>query len=76
MIVWPSAHTFALVRYGALADDGVNENISRESAMAPVLRVFLAAALWLSGLAPSLAQGYPSRPVRVVVGFLRAVRPT
>src|SRR5476649_1768572 len=37
--------------------------------MAPVLRVFLAAALLLSGVAPSLAQGYPNRPVRVVVGF-------
>src|SRR6202049_316051 len=38
--------------------------------MAPVLRIFLAAALFLLyGVAPSLAQGYPSRPVRVVVGF-------
>ena len=37
--------------------------------MAPVLRVFLAAALLLSGVAPSLAQGYPNRPVRIVVGF-------
>ena len=37
--------------------------------MAPVLRAFLAAALLLSGVAPSLAQGYPNRPVRVVVGF-------
>src|SRR5713226_10021675 len=60
---------FDLVLKGALADDGANENISRESAMAPVLRVFLAAALLLSGVAPSLAQGYPNRPVRVVVGF-------
>jgi tripartite-type tricarboxylate transporter receptor subunit TctC len=33
------------------------------------LRIFLAAALLLSGVAPSLAQGYPNRPVRVVVGF-------
>src|SRR3982074_2432944 len=37
--------------------------------MAPVLRAFLAAALSLCGVAPSLAQGYPNRPVRVVVGF-------
>ncbi len=37
--------------------------------MAPVTRVFLAVALLLSGAAPSLAQGYPNRPVRVVVGF-------
>jgi tripartite-type tricarboxylate transporter receptor subunit TctC len=37
--------------------------------MAPVLRVFLAAALLLSGVVASMAQGYPNRPVRVVVGF-------
>ncbi len=37
--------------------------------MAPVLRVFLATALLLSGVTASWAQGYPSRPVRVVVGF-------
>src|SRR6476659_7329006 len=37
--------------------------------MASVLRGFLAAALLLSGVVPSLAQGYPNRPVRVVVGF-------
>src|SRR5258706_10140419 len=40
-----------------------------ESAMAPVLRVFLAVAFLLSGMALSLAEGYPNRPVRVVVGF-------
>src|ERR1700709_2684378 len=39
------------------------------SAMAPVLRALLAAALLLSVVQPSLAQGYPNRPVRVVVGF-------
>src|SRR3979411_3036298 len=33
------------------------------------LRIFLAAALLLSGVVSSLAQGYPNRPVRVVVGF-------
>ena len=37
--------------------------------MKPVLRLFLAAALSLSGVTASLAQGYPNRPVRVVVGF-------
>src|SRR6267154_1512417 len=37
--------------------------------MMPVLHGILAAALLLSGLAPSWAQGYPNRPVRVVVGF-------
>ena len=37
--------------------------------MAPVLRFILAAALSLSSVEPSFAQGYPNRPVRVVVGF-------
>src|SRR5471030_370745 len=37
--------------------------------MAPVLRILLAAALSLSGVAASSAQGYPNRPVRVIVGF-------
>ena len=37
--------------------------------MKPVLRLFLVAALLLSGVVASLAQGYPNRPVRVVVGF-------
>ena len=35
----------------------------------PVLRWIFAAALLLTGIAPSWAQGYPTRPVRVVVGF-------
>src|SRR5881628_2226217 len=35
----------------------------------PVLRWILAAVLVLIGAAPSLAQNYPHRPVRVVVGF-------
>jgi tripartite-type tricarboxylate transporter receptor subunit TctC len=34
-----------------------------------VLHWILAAALLLSGIAPSWAEGYPNRPVRVVVGF-------
>jgi tripartite-type tricarboxylate transporter receptor subunit TctC len=33
------------------------------------LRWILAALLLLTGAAPSLAEGYPNRPVRVVVGF-------
>src|ERR1700692_2423036 len=37
--------------------------------MALVLRAFLAVALLLSGVASSLAQGYPNRSVKVVVGF-------
>ena len=37
--------------------------------MAPVLRFILAAALSLLSVEPSFAQGYPNRPVRVVVGF-------
>src|SRR6266481_6649326 len=43
--------------------------MSRESATMPVLQGILAAVLLLTGVAPSLAQGYPNRPVRVVVGF-------
>jgi tripartite-type tricarboxylate transporter receptor subunit TctC len=35
----------------------------------PVLRWILAAVLVLIGAAPSMAQHYPNRPVRVVVGF-------
>src|SRR5215468_5431680 len=34
-----------------------------------VLRWILAATLLLTGAAPSLAQNYPNRPVRIVVGF-------
>src|SRR6202521_1351434 len=37
--------------------------------MMPVLRGIFATVLLLTGVAPSLAQGYPNRPVRVVVGF-------
>src|SRR5436853_1652843 len=43
--------------------------MSRESATMPVLLGILAAMLLQSGVAPSSAQGYPNRPVRVVVGF-------
>jgi tripartite-type tricarboxylate transporter receptor subunit TctC len=35
----------------------------------PALYGILAAVLLLTGVTPSLAQGYPNRPVRVVVGF-------
>jgi tripartite-type tricarboxylate transporter receptor subunit TctC len=35
----------------------------------PILLGILAAMLLLTGVAPSMAQGYPNRPVRVVVGF-------
>jgi tripartite-type tricarboxylate transporter receptor subunit TctC len=35
----------------------------------PFLRLILAAALLLAGIAVSSAQGYPNHPVRVVVGF-------
>src|SRR6195952_5889885 len=37
--------------------------------MKPVLRILLAAAWLLSGVAATWAEGYPTRPVRVVVGF-------
>src|SRR4051794_6817746 len=40
-----------------------------ESATMPVLQAILAAVLLLTGVAPSWAQGYPNRPVRIVVGF-------
>ncbi|WP_375415247.1 Bug family tripartite tricarboxylate transporter substrate binding protein [uncultured Bradyrhizobium sp.] len=34
-----------------------------------VLQALIAAVLLLAGITPSVAQGYPTRPVRVVVGF-------
>jgi tripartite-type tricarboxylate transporter receptor subunit TctC len=37
--------------------------------MMSVLRGIFVSLLLLAGVAPSLAQGYPNRPVRVVVGF-------
>jgi tripartite-type tricarboxylate transporter receptor subunit TctC len=37
--------------------------------MRPVLRAVVAAVLLLFGAAPSFAEGYPNKPVRVVVGF-------
>src|SRR5262249_2961439 len=37
--------------------------------MMSALHAVLAVVLLLAGVAPSLAQNYPSRPVRVVVGF-------
>jgi tripartite-type tricarboxylate transporter receptor subunit TctC len=35
----------------------------------PILQWIVAAVLLVAGAAPSLAQGYPNHPVRVVVGF-------
>src|SRR5882762_7641832 len=43
--------------------------MSRASATMPVLQGILAAVLLLTGVAPSWAQGYPNKSVRVVVGF-------
>ena len=60
---------FGLVLNSSLADDGANKDISGEGATMRVLHWILAATLLLTGAAPSWAQGYPSRPVRVVVGF-------
>jgi tripartite-type tricarboxylate transporter receptor subunit TctC len=51
---------------GAVADDGAYFG---ESAMAAVLQILLAAVLLLCGVPTASAQGYPNRPVRVVVGF-------
>jgi tripartite-type tricarboxylate transporter receptor subunit TctC len=64
-----SARRFALVPKRALVDDGANKNMSRESGTMRVLYGILASLLLLAGVAPALAQGYPNRPVRVVVGF-------
>ena len=47
----------------------INNKPARGSAMTRVLYCILAAAWLLSGMVPSLAEGYPTRPVRVVVGF-------
>jgi tripartite-type tricarboxylate transporter receptor subunit TctC len=44
-------------------------NYLGESDTMRVLQGILASLLLLAGVAPSLAQGYPNRPVRVVVGF-------
>jgi tripartite-type tricarboxylate transporter receptor subunit TctC len=44
-------------------------NKSREKSMRASLRAFCAVLSLLCGAAPSLAAGYPTRPVRVVVGF-------
>jgi tripartite-type tricarboxylate transporter receptor subunit TctC len=52
-----------------MAPTTTDKNISRENATMPVLRGILAALLLLAGVAPSWAQGYPNRSVRVVVGF-------
>jgi tripartite-type tricarboxylate transporter receptor subunit TctC len=60
---------FALVLNCALADDGANKKLSRESDTMRVWQGILAGLLLLAGVAPASAQGYPNRPVRVVVGF-------
>jgi tripartite-type tricarboxylate transporter receptor subunit TctC len=60
---------FVLVLRGALADDGSNKTMSRESATMPVLHGILAVVLLLTGVAPAWAQAYPNRQVRVIVGF-------
>src|SRR4051794_31357207 len=44
-------------------------NCPRESDTMRVLVWILASLLLLAGATPSLAEGYPNRPVRVVVGF-------
>src|SRR4051812_40124123 len=44
-------------------------NISGENAMAAALQVLLTAVLLLCGITTASAEGYPIRPVRVVVGF-------
>jgi tripartite-type tricarboxylate transporter receptor subunit TctC len=57
---------------GVLADDGANKTPMRKpwgSATMRILQWVFVAVLLLTGVAPSLAEGYPNRPVRVVVGF-------
>src|SRR6266567_3171241 len=44
-------------------------NKSGGSVMAAVLQLLLAAVLLLGGVSAAQAEGYPARPVRVVVGF-------
>src|SRR5260370_9696512 len=43
--------------------------MSRGGGAVAVVAGILATMLLLSGVAPSMGQGYPDRPVRVVVGF-------
>jgi len=53
-----------------LADDAAHKKEQvRGSVMMPVLRLILAAVLLSTGAASSWAEGYPTRPVRIVVGF-------
>jgi tripartite-type tricarboxylate transporter receptor subunit TctC len=59
----------SLVPNAILAEDDGNKDHVRESVSMPIFRGLLAIALLLAAAVPSLAQGYPTRPVRVVVGF-------
>src|SRR5712664_3978446 len=59
---------FVLVLAGIVADDGANKQRGI-TAMGRVWGVLLAAAWLASGVVPCSAQNYPTRPVRVVVGF-------
>jgi tripartite-type tricarboxylate transporter receptor subunit TctC len=60
---------FALVRDGALADDGPKKIFRGNATMAVLYGILASLLLLLTGVAPSSAQGYPNRSVRVVVGF-------
>src|SRR3954453_15367485 len=62
------AFRFLLVLRGRLADDSINKTI-RESLMMPIARILAVLVALASSAAPSLAQTYPDRSVRVVVGF-------
>jgi tripartite-type tricarboxylate transporter receptor subunit TctC len=57
------------VTSGVLADDGGRNKNKQGDATMRVWHGIIAAAVLLSGAAPSWAEGYPTRPVRVVVGF-------
>src|SRR4051794_28928995 len=46
-----------------------NKDVQQESATMRVLHGIVGAMLLLAGVMPASAEGYPNRPVRVVVGF-------
>jgi tripartite-type tricarboxylate transporter receptor subunit TctC len=64
----PPRSGFVLVLEGIVADDSTNKQRGM-TAMGRGLCVLLAAAWLVLGVVPCSAQNYPTRPVRLVVGF-------
>src|SRR3954466_10174843 len=62
------AFRFLLVLRGRLTDDSINKTI-RESLMMPIARMLAVLVALVLSAATSLAQTYPDKSVRVVVGF-------